>query len=250
MDLWNPQQYNRFQQERSQPFWDLAAGINWKGAKRLLDIGCGTGELTAELAAREQVPYTLGFDSSANMLKEQANQTGKLEFRQARVEEFTPDAPFDVVFSNAALQWVPDHDRLFGRLLGWLSPGGQLAVQMPTNFSHPSHALADELASELDLDVRKPPVLSPDGYARLLWDLGFTEIDVRIKVYLHPMKNAKDVVEWTKGTLLTHYQKQLDAEGFERFVHEYTRRLLKVIGDQEYLYTFLRLMIWAKAPGK
>jgi trans-aconitate 2-methyltransferase len=249
MDAWKPEQYNRFQNERSQPFWDLAALVDLNGVNRWLDVGCGTGELTRALHDANQLSYTLGIDSSEKMLAE-AKQfaTEGTVFEVARIEEFQPSGPFDVVFSNAALQWVDNHKDIFPRLLKWLAPKGQLAVQMPVNFDHPSHILAAQTAEKLGLKVRHTPVLAPEDYAQLLWNNGLRDIQVFVKVYLHPMASAREVIEWTKGTLLTHYEKQLDENGYREFLKLYAEAFLRLTGEGEYLYPFKRLLIRGRLP--
>src|SRR5512133_2301505 len=147
-DVWNPDQYGKFRDERSAPFHDLLALVRRGGAPRVVDLGCGTGELTRfaheALAARE----TVGVDSSAAMLeKAAAHAGGGLSFRAGDIGAFSEGA-WDVVLSNAALHWVPDHASLLARLAGLLAPGGQLAFQVPANDAHPSHAIARDVARE------------------------------------------------------------------------------------------------------
>lgn len=251
MDNWNPEQYNRFQVERAQPFWDLAGKVDFSHVRTLLDIGCGTGELTAQLHQRMNVQESVGIDNSHAMLAKAARWADeKLKFVPGDVETFTPTQKFDLLISNAALQWVDDHKSLFVKLLNWLEPRGQLAVQMPVNFDHPSHFLASDVAVEMKLKVRQPPLLAPETYAELLWRQNMDVTDVSMKVYLHPLASGRDVVEWTKGTLLTYYQKQLDLAGYKKFLDEYSRRLLLVTGEGPYLYPFKRLFVVArKRPG-
>ena len=246
-DMWNPSQYNRFQFERSQPFWDLCKLVDFAGVKRLLDVGCGTGELTAAIRERENVPYALGVDSSEKMLADaQALASEKMVFEKHSAETYAPSERFDAVISNAALQWVPGHRELFPRMLTWLSDGGQLAVQMPCNFDHPSHVLAENLANEYGLNVRKYPVLPIEEYAGVMVSAGGRDVRVSMNVYLHPMKSGADVVEWTKGTLLTHYQKQLTPEKYAEFLARYTAGLVNELGSGPYLYTFKRMFIFAR----
>jgi len=246
-DKWNPEQYGRFEQQRAQPFWDLAARVDFDGAKSLLDVGCGTGEMTARLHHDRKLKTTLGIDSSSAMLKKAAGLADKgLSFALADVEHYGPPERYDVVFSNAALQWADHHKSLFIKILNWLNPGGQLAIQMPCNFDHASHFLASDVAQEMKLKVRQVPLLAPETYAELLWRHGMDPINVWIQVYLHPLRSGREVVEWTKGTLLTWYEKQLDEPGFKKFLDEYTRRLLLVTGEGAYLYPFKRLFIVGK----
>ncbi len=247
MDNWNPDQYNRFQSERSQPFWDLLAKVDFTNIKTAIDVGCGTGELTSQMHKRMHVKQTLGIDSSHAMLeKAQAWAADGLKFTSGDAETYSPAQKFDLVVSNAALQWIDNHKTLFLRLLNWLEPRGQLAVQMPANFDHPSHFLASDVAHQMKLQVRIPPLLAPETYGELLWRNGMDIVDVSIKVYLHPLKSGYDVIEWTKGTLLTHYQKQLDLEGYKKFLEEYSKRVLLVTGEGPYLYPFKRLFVVAK----
>ncbi len=245
MDAWNPAQYDHFKAERSQPFWDLTRLIEFTGAGRLLDVGCGTGELTRELHLREQLPYTLGIDSSAKMLANTA-PASHLEFRNITAEKFSPDKPFDIVFSNAALQWTDGHRHLFPKILGWLRPGGQLAIQMPANFEHTSHALANELAQRYGLRPRPAPVLPMEDYAQLLVDCGVTEMNIFTKLYAHPMSSSSQVVEWVKGSYLTQFEKQMEPARYSEFLRDYAGEFVDRVGDGAYLYTFKRLFLYAR----
>ena len=139
--MWNPDQYERFKSERSQPFWDLVALIRPHPHMRIADLGCGTGELTRALHEKLQARETIGVDNSAPMLAKAPSAPG-LQFRNQSIESFN-EGGFDLIFSNAALHWVPDHERLFRRLA---LLGKQIAVQMPANDDHPSHTVAAEVA--------------------------------------------------------------------------------------------------------
>jgi len=252
MDQWNPQQYNQFQTERAQPFWDLAGKLDFSQVGYLLDIGCGTGETTQALHLKNQVPRTLGIDSSAKMLEQATGFKDEgLAFQIAKVEEFQPTQKFDAVISNAALQWVDNHQTLLPQIFSWLVPGGQIAIQMPVNFDHPSHLLADQLAKQWGLAVRGTPVLAPEAYAQLFHRFGFTAIDISVKVYLHPMKSVSAIAEWTKGTLLTHFQKQLSPADYQKFFKEYVALLISHQGgDEPCLYTFKRVFLVATSAKK
>lgn len=246
MDLWNPEQYKKFETERARPFWDLAKKINFENVFKMLDVGCGTGELTHALHVAHQVPQTLGIDASPKMLETTKNLKARgLSFQNVAVENFAPTEQFDLVFSNAALQWVGNHEELIVKMLPWIKPGGTLAIQMPQNFEHPSHRIAEETAAQFGLKPRPVPVLPPELYARILWNSGMSAIDVSVRVYLHPMPSVHDVVEWTKGTLLTYYEAKLNPPRFKEFLNEYSRALLRDTGEGTYLYTFKRLFIVA-----
>jgi trans-aconitate 2-methyltransferase len=201
-----------------------------------------------------QAVETLGVDSSAAMLERaQSVVAPGLRFLRGDIATFHGEAPFDVVFSNAALQWLPDHPRLLAHLRDLMQPGGELAVQVPANFDHPSHAIAAEVAAEapfrdaLDGYVRQSPVLAPEEYANLLHALGFGEHHVRLQVYGHVLESTDAVVEWTRGTLLTDYEVRMPAAVFERFVQRYRERLVAVLGDSRpYFYAFKRILFWAR----
>lgn len=248
MDTWNPSQYNRFTSERSLPFWDLVTHVaDVEGS--MLDLGCGTGDLTAQFHEKRMekgiAGETLGIDSSPEMLA-QAPSVAGMFFERDSIESFEPGRIFDLVISNAALQWVDNHKDLFPRIWGWTNKA--LAVQMPCNFDHASHVLAENIAGEFGLNVRHIPVLPPEHYARMMYKLGAGDVNVFMKVYLHRMNSGAEVVEWTKGTLLTYYQRQLTPERFQEFVNEYSNRIITSVGNNAYLYTFKRLFVVAKRP--
>jgi trans-aconitate 2-methyltransferase len=255
MSTWRPEQYLKFKDERSQPFFDLLALVKPVNAMRAVDLGCGSGELTRELHARLGAESTLGLDSSESMLEKAAAivEPG-LRFERASIEEYAPDrGSLDLVFSNAALHWVEDHPRLLERLASFLAPSGQIAVQMPSNQDHVSHVVAAEVAGEepfksaLAGHVRVFPNLSLDAYARLLHRLGFAEQHVRMQVYPHRLGAKTDVIEWVKGTLLTDYQKRMPADLWPSYLERYRAALLPRLPDEQpFFYPFKRILFWAQ----
>lgn len=253
---WNPAQYNRFRRERQQPFFDLLALVRPQAAMRVVDLGCGTGELTRQLHQRLGARDTLGLDSSPSMLADSAQHAAAgLHFRQGEIGAFDAAAAYDLVFSNAALQWLPDHQALFARLSAALAAGGQLAVQMPLNYDHPSHSVAAALAGEPPFAAAlggfavERPVHAPEWYATCLHRLGFAEQHVRVQVYGHVLAARDEVVEWVKGTLLTAYQQRLDAALWPEFLARYRAALLPALDDtRPYFYPFKRLLIWGRRP--
>jgi trans-aconitate 2-methyltransferase len=240
---WDVDQYERFKEERAQPFRDLVSLIDPRPNMRIIDLGCGTGELTRELHEQLGAAETLGIDSSSSMLAK-ASPSPNLHFQLADIATFESDRPFDLVFSNAALHWLPDHEALFTRLVSLLAPNGQLAVQMPANHDHPSHRIAAELATSFGIEPRTVNILPPEGYASLFHRLGFTRQHVRLQVYGHVLQSTADVVEWTKGSTLTPYREVLSADRYEKFLAEYTNRLVNTIGDaRPYFYAFKRILL-------
>lgn len=253
---WNPQQYARFRDERSQPFYDLLAMVRPRDGMRIVDLGCGSGELTQAMHTRLGAKDTLGIDSSAAMLAKAAawavtSPEGALRFEKHDIGTFVPNAPVDLVFSNAALHWLDDHPRLLERLAGMLAPGGQLAVQIPSNDDHPSHTVARDLARQAPFREalcgyeRVFPNLAIEAYARRLHDLGFHDQVARMNVYAHLLASRDEVVEWVKGSLLTDYERRMPADLWLRFLAEYRDRLRSALDDsQPYFYPFKRILFW------
>ena len=230
---WSPDQYEKFKGERAQPFWDLVALIDPRPRMRIADLGCGTGELTRALHKKLAARETIGIDNSASMLAKAPSAPG-LQFHHQSIESFR-EGGFDLIFSNAALHWVPDHEGLFRRLAAL---GKQIAVQMPANDDHASHVVAAEVARELGMMPKLTHVLPPERYSQLLDDLGFRKQHVRLQVYGHVLPSSEDVIEWVKGTLLTFY------EGEPRFMNRYREKLLARIGmHRPYFYTYKRLLL-------
>jgi len=158
---WNPAQYDKFKQQRQQPFYDLLALVEPRQGARVIDLGCGTGELTAALHTHLQAGQTVGVDTSADMLANAASLNIEgLHFLQTDISKVLSgwrgqtlmESPlagrYDIIFSNAALQWVPGHQSLIGDLISGLMPGGQLAVQVPAGNDHPTHTVANEIAAQ------------------------------------------------------------------------------------------------------
>jgi trans-aconitate 2-methyltransferase len=253
-DPWKPEQYLRYRKEREQPFFDLLQLVRPRAGMRIADLGCGTGELTAELHQRLKARETIGIDSSEAMLgKVPGSPPGSLRFLKQDIRDFGGTQDFDLVFSNAALHWVPDHPRLLARLAQALTAGGQLAIQVPANFDHVSHTTAADVAKEppfdalLDGHTHAVFVLQPDEYALLLEKLGFQRQHVRLQVYGHPLSSREDVVEWLKGSLLTVYERRLSEELFATFCDRYRSKLLARLEDtRPFFFTFKRILIWAE----
>jgi trans-aconitate 2-methyltransferase len=258
VDTWDPSQYDKFQREREQPFFDLLSLVRPRPDMRVVDLGCGTGALTRRLHERLAARETVGIDRSESMLAGTTAATGLpgLRFEAGAIESFAtspPSPPWDLIFSNAALHWAPDHERLIERLAAALVSGGQLAFQVPAQHDTLTHTIADELAtaepfrSALDGWTRSHSVLAPDTYARLLYLSGFSEPRVQLVVYPHILSSRDEVVEWVKGTMLTAYKRRLPENVYDRFVDEYRARLLPRLDDSRpFFYPFKRILCWGQ----
>lgn len=252
-DAWDPGQYAKFLRERSAPFFDLLDLVEPAPGMRAVDLGCGTGELTRQLHERLGCRETLGLDRSERMLeKSAAFAVPGLRFRRGTVEEFTPDGPVDLVFSNAALHFVEGHEALWTRLASFLAPGGQMAVHLPSNQGHPTHVTAREVAGEepfapfLEGFSLPTHVLPVEAYATLFHHLGFARQSVKLVVYTHLLESRESVLEWVKGSILTEYQSRLAPELYVRFLESYRQRLLPRLSDEKpYFFTFRRVLMHA-----
>jgi len=254
-NAWDPERYLRFRAERRKPYEDLMALVQPSEDMRIVDLGCGPGELTVDLANRFDAASVVGVDHSAQMLAQPTSAAAadpRVSFVQADIATY-PLEGFDLIVSNAALHWVPEHGAVFERLRDGLAAGGQLAVQMPNNFAQPTHTTATTLAGEPPfVDVLGPrragaAVEPAERYARLLYDLGFREQIVREPIYLHELPSAASVVEWVKGSLLTWYETRLGPELYAEFARRYEQRLLAALGSaQPFALTYRRILLWAR----
>ena len=155
-DGWDPGTYERFREERRQPFRDLVGLVVPVPGGRVVDLGCGTGELTADLHRQLGAAETLGVDRSPSMLKDSVAYAGNgVRFERGDIAAFA-GRDYDVVFANASLHWVEGQEALLARLAGALGPGGQLAFQVPANHDHPSHTVAAEVALDGSSDRKAP----------------------------------------------------------------------------------------------
>lgn len=232
--MWDPEQYLAFGDERSRPFFDLVARVGAKRPEHVVDLGCGPGQLTEALAARWPEATVWGVDSSAEMIdatRRCADVDGRLRFIHADLRDWQPPSQLDVVFSNATLQWVPEHVELLERLVSWLRPDGWLAFQVPGNFRAPSHRILAELRQSDRWRAhvgagadRHLAVLDPAGYAEVLIGLGLA-VDAWETTYLHLLSGPDPVLEWVKGTGLRPVLAALDGTGQDLFLAQYAQAL-------------------------
>lgn len=258
---WDPAQYERFEEQRARAFWDLVDLVHRGAIERAVDLGCGTGGRTVEIADRLGIGHLTGIDNSPKML-DVASRRGRVavDFVYGDIARWTSDADHDLVLANAALHWVPDHAAVLERWVAALAPHGQLAVQMPANDDHPSHLASSFVAAQEPFasafDGEPPPdpvaanVLAPERYATLLHELGLDELHVRLQVYAHVLESTASVVEWTRGSSLTRFFRRLPEELHQPFVDAYHAELVARVGEHApYLYTFKRILMWARRGG-
>ncbi|WOX23932.1 trans-aconitate 2-methyltransferase [Streptomyces solicathayae] len=264
--IWDPQQYLRHSGHRTRPFLDLLARVpelpNGPHPARIADVGCGAGNVTVLLADRWPDARITGLDLSPEMLrqaeKDFAGPTpggGSLDFRTADAADWTPDEPYDLIVSNAALQWVPGHAESFAAWIAGLAPGGVFAFQVPNNFDAPSHTLLAELRdsprwrARLGAPSRATDVLAPAEYLNRLVDLG-CETDVWETTYLQLLTGDDPVLDWVKGTALRPVLTALegDEEAADAFLAEYRDRLREAYpaGPHGTVFPFRRLFAVAR----
>lgn len=250
---WDPTQYHKFQAERSAPYFDLLVLVDVRPNLKVVDLGCGTGELTRQLAETLPNSSVTGIDNSPQMLeKASLHSTSSLHFEQGDQSQLTGE--WDLIFSNAALHWSENHSELIPRLYERLIAGGQIAVQVPSNHNHISHQIYRETASEemfkfiLNGFQRYAPVLSIDDYAKILFQCGAEQIVVFEKVYAHVLENADAVVEWISGTALVPYFERL-GEHKEQFVESIRGKMRAAMPDSPVFYPFRRTFFSARKPG-
>lgn len=250
---WNPEVYNNFKEERTAPFDDLLKMVAVKPNLSVIDLGCGTGELTNKLSEHLPDAAVLGIDSSGEMLKKtEAYTTDNCIFKQQSIEEVLDEGrQWDLVFSNAALQWVEDHHKLMPRVISLVRKEGQLAIQVPSNHDHYSHIAIKELAaSEPYRQVfkgwsRTAPVLKIEEYAKMLFDNGAKSITVFEKAYPHILENADGIVKWTSGTALIPYLERLPKDLHNSFISEYRALLQARFPESPVFYPFKRTLMSA-----
>ena len=247
---WNPGQYHQFQNERFAPFDDLLGLVKIRDCLRVVDLGCGTGELTRRLADALPGSEVVGIDSSPEMLLRARKQAREgLRFERGTIENVTGE--WDLIFSHAAIHWVDDQRALIARLLSLLSHNGQLAIQVPSNHGHVTHTLITELAAEEPFRSalkgwnRQSPVLSISDYAELLYQHGGKEITVFEKVYPSLLENSDALAAWTAGSTLVPFFERMPEELHETFMERYRQRLAALYPASPVFYPFRRILFAA-----
>ncbi len=246
---WDPTAYLAFADHRARPFHDLLARVTARAPRRVVDLGCGPGNLTALLAARWPDAAVTGIDSSAEMVA--AARANGVDAHRADVAGWTPAPDTDVVVANAVLHWLPQHRDLLPRWLWALPPGAELALQVPANFGAPSHTLVREVARRHGVDLpADSPVAEPAGYAELLAATG-AEVDVWETTYLHRLTGPDPVLGWIGSTTLRPVRDALDEHAYPAFRAELAPRLRTAYParpDGTTWFPFRRIFAVARVP--
>lgn len=247
---WNPDKYHQFQTQRSAPFYDLLELVAVRRNLRVVDLGCGTGNLTRQLADMLPDSDVVGIDSSPQMLT-RSNEYLRdgLRFEQGDLAELQGE--WDLIFSNAALQWSESHEDLIPYLFDRLAPNGQLLVQVPSNHGGPVHMIIRDVAGTEPFHTalagwtRQSPVLSLEAYAGLLFQCYAGEIVVFEKIYPHVLENSEAVLEWISGTALVPYFERLGMFK-DQFIEALRSALHAVMPTSPVFYPFRRTIFSAR----
>jgi trans-aconitate 2-methyltransferase len=252
---WDPEQYERYKTYRDRPALDLLVQVPGDlKPKRVWDLGCGTGEHAALLKLRHPMAEVHGVDSSPEMLERARQRPEAVDWMLGDIDAWAPDRPADLIFTNAALQWLPDHQRLFPRLCAQLAPGGAFACQMPLSWRAPQHVALRETAADGPWAERLAgvagvrPLLEPEAYYDALSPL-CAAVDLWTTTYLHVLTGDDPVVEWMKGSGLRPYLDALTSEEAATFVSAYAQRLSQAFprqADGSTLLPFERLFLVAR----
>jgi trans-aconitate 2-methyltransferase len=262
MASWSAGQYLRFADERTQPCRDLASRIAVADVRRVIDLGCGPGNSTEVLAARWPSAAISGSDNSAEMLKAARESHPDWDWQHADIADWAEGSgePYDVVFSNAALHWVPAHDVVLPKLLSRVAQGGALAVQMPA-YDSPAHRVSRELALTARWKHRFPNGVAGDWHAHevdFYYDVvapHASRVDLWETSYQHVMESRSGIVEWYKGTGLRPFLAALpDPVERDRFLAEYLHGLEEVYptrANGRVLFPFRRIFFiaYVEAPS-
>jgi trans-aconitate 2-methyltransferase len=252
---WSAKQYVAFEDERTRPARDLLAAIPPVDARTAIDIGCGPGNSTELLVERFTNARVRGLDSSTDMLESARKRLPQVQFDTVDIGTWDDQGPFDVIFANAVLQWLPDHARLLPSLAARLAPGGSLAIQMPDNLNEPSHRLMREVAADgpwadklADAAGQRTEMADASTYYSIL-RAHCARVDVWRTTYHHPLADgASGVVEWFKGSGLRPFLEPLNETERAQFLKQYLAAIEQAyptLTDGSVLLPFPRLFIVA-----
>ncbi|NLJ31277.1 MAG: methyltransferase domain-containing protein [Clostridiales bacterium] len=226
---WNSSEYLKFGNERTQPAIDLVNRIDCENPKKILDIGCGPGNSSKVLAQRYPDADILGIDNSPAMIEAAKIQHPDIRFMQcdANRDLRTMDRDFDIIFSNACIQWIPDHDTLLKNMMCLLKPGGIIAIQTPMNYQEPIHQIIKEISAshKWSSQFENPRIvynLTQSEYYDLLSNIA-SDFCMWETTYFHKMKSHGDIIKWYRATGLRPYLNVLseaDKINFEKDIYD------------------------------
>jgi len=258
MSDWNPDLYRRFEDERTRPARELLARVALSEPKLIYDLGCGPGNSTELLLERFPKSDVVGTDNSEPMLVSARKRLPNCRFELSDIARWKPPSAPDLIYANAALQWVGGHEALIPRLFDLLAPNGVLAIQMPDNREEPTHRSMREVAglapwSKFIDDVAsiRTKILPLEAYYDLLSPQA-AEVDVWRTAYQHPMESPAKIVEWVRATGLKPFIDPLPEAERASFLAEYERRIAQAYqprADGRLLLAFPRMFIVARRPA-
>jgi len=248
-DDWEPEAYARFRGLRLRPALDLLAQVGDLPEGDVVDLGCGAGAVGEALVARYPGRKRIGLDQSPSMLAKAAETGCYTELSDTDLTVWRPDMPAALIFSNAALQWAPEHDRLMPHLAGFLAPGGVLAVQMPRQSGAPSHRFLRDIAAAMfpdrfDFAGYSAPVRAAESYWRMLAPLGSVSAwETEYVQRLGPAETGHPVRRFTESTAMRPFLEAMTAPEAAAFTHAYDEALgsaYPLLPDGAALFPFRR----------
>jgi trans-aconitate 2-methyltransferase len=253
MTDWEPNRYLTYADERSRPFFDLLSRVRASEPRRVVDLGCGPGQLTVGLVERWPNAQILGLDSSPAMIDSARTRTHPhVSFAVADLRDWQPDEPVDVLVSNATLQWVPEHRDLMPRFVSALATSGWLAFGVPGNFSAPSHTLLYDLARDERFrrhtdDLAWPASADASDYLADLARLGCA-VEAWETTYLHVLTGADPVFDWISSTGARPVLQSLPPDLRGTFEAEYKAELRRAYPSHPYgtVLPFRRIFVVAQ----
>ena len=248
-------QYLKFERERTRPAADLLTGVPEFDPHSCIDLGCGPGNSTELLVRRFPGAAIAGLDRSTEMLAAAKRRLPQVPLQQADLAVWKPDQPYDLIFANAVLQLLPNHEALFPWLASLLTPGGDLAAQMPDTLQEPAHVLMRMVAADGPWSGKLMPVAKSrtrigtieDHYG---WLTGLSgSVDLWHTTYVHPLDSAAQIVEWMKGSGLRPFLRLLEDDQRQIFLERYEAEIAGAFPSQpdgKVLLRFPTLFILAR----
>lgn len=231
---WNPELYLSFEKQRTRPARDLALSVMDRKPGTIVDIGCGPGNSTAVLKEVFPSADIIGIDSSPEMIRKAEKSHPELSFSSCDARELT--GSYDLIYSNACLQWLPEHEALLPFLMERVNAGGMLAVQMPRNSAEPLYTLIDEMVSDdkwklSDISHPLSITLAPEEYHDILSGCA-SSFEIWETRYFHVLPSYKALIDWVRGTKLRPYLEALGEEMGSKFTAELLERAEEIYPPQ------------------